>query len=106
LETKVTDHSKAIETLETNNTYQTELTPETTVPNSVGGISSGTKVSDLVGKTLTEILDTMLFPTYVRPLIYPSVYYSSLSELVEVGSIIKKPELVFSKGDAGEEIVE
>lgn len=106
LETKVENNSKAIESLETSNTYQTELTPETTVPNSVGGISSGTKVSDLVGKTLTEILDTMLFPTYVRPLIYPSIYYSTLPELVEVGSTIERPELVFVKGDAGEEIVE
>lgn len=106
LQTKIEDNTKAIESLETSNTYQTELTPETTVPNSVGGISSGTKVSDLAGKTLTEILDTMLFPTYVRPLIQPSLYYGPLPELIEVGSAIERPELIFVKGDAGEEIVE
>jgi hypothetical protein len=45
----------------------------------------------------------MLFPTTVRDLIYPSVYYTSIVNLVEVGSTIVRPTLVFNRGDAGEE---
>lgn len=110
----VKDYSKEIakiETLESDikkfetlGTYQTELTPETSTPTTVGGITQGTKVSDLKDKSITEILDIMLFPTYVRPLVHPNLYYSSISNLVEVGSNIVKPELIFIKGDAGEEI--
>lgn len=104
LEKDIDNNSKAIETLKTGNTYQTELTPDTSTPTTVGGITQGTKVSDLKNKSITEILDIMLFPTYVRPLIYPSLSYSPIIDLVEVGSVITKPELVFIKGDAGEEI--
>lgn len=104
LESNIKVNSEAIESLKTNNTYQTELTPDTSTPTTVGGITQGTKVSDLKDKSITEILDIMLFPTYVRPLIYPSLSYSPIVDLVEVGSVITKPELVFIKGDAGEEI--
>ena len=106
LDSRVQTNTQAIQDLESNNTYQTELTPETIVPNTVGGISQGTKVSDLAGKTVTEILDIMLFPTYVRPLIYPTLSYNYIPNLVEVGSVITKPELLFVRGDAGEEIID
>lgn len=104
LETDIKDNSEAIEVLKTNNTYQTELTPDTSTPNTVGGIAQGTKVSELKDKSITEILDIMLFPTYVRPLVYPKLEYKYIPNLVEVGSVIVKPELEFIRGDAGEEI--
>lgn len=84
--------------------YQTNLSDDTTVPNSVGGIDKGTTVSELKGKTLSEIIDVLLFPSYVRPLVYPQFYYTPVNSLVKVGSIIERPELVFIQGDAGNEL--
>ena len=43
----------------------------------------------------------MLFPVYVRELVYPTLQYSLMPSLVEVGSSIEKPELTFTQNDAG-----
>jgi len=37
----------------------------------------------------------MLFPTYVRDLVYPTLSYSYLPSLVEINSTILTPELTF-----------
>ena len=84
--------------------YKTDLSDDTRVPSSVGGISEGTTVSSLKGKTVNEIIDIILFPSYVRPLVYPQLYYTPVTNLVKVGSTIEWPVLNFIKGDAGEEI--
>ena len=44
----------------------------------------------------------MLFPTLVRPLKYPSLYYSSVPSLVKVGDAILEPTINYVKNDAGE----
>jgi hypothetical protein len=38
----------------------------------------------------------MLFPAYVRDLIPPTLAYSALPNLVEVGSLLLHPELTFT----------
>jgi hypothetical protein len=43
--------------------YNTTLSPTLEMLSDVGGISSGTVVSDLTGKTFVEIFDDLLFPT-------------------------------------------
>lgn len=83
--------------------YDTELDDAVTAPEAVGGISAGTKVGDLKGKTLIEIVDIMLFPTTVRDLVYPTLSYYPTYSLIEVGSTFSKPVLTFTKNDAGEE---
>jgi hypothetical protein len=52
-------------TIESQPTYKTNMPSGLTMVNAVGGISSGTKVSDLSGKTITSILDDLLFPTLI-----------------------------------------
>jgi hypothetical protein len=71
----------------------------------LGGIPEGTSVSVLRGKTITEILDTLIFPTTVRPLVYPRVYYTGFANsLVKVGDRVLQSQLFFSPGDSGGEI--
>lgn len=92
------------EELEGITIYQTDLSDDTEAPTTVGGVLQGTKVSKLKGKTINEILDTVLFPTTVRNLIYPTLYYSFGYQLVEVGSGISRPTLSFTQNDAGAEL--
>lgn len=103
LSENIQKNSEAIEEVSESFTYRTSLSDDTTAPSTVGGVQQGTTVSALRGKTLIEIIDTVLFPTLVRDLIYPQVYYSINYELVEVGSTIQRPELYFVQGDAGAE---
>lgn len=84
--------------LETIATYQTELPDDTT-----STVIQGTTVEKLKGKPFNEIIDTILFPTVVRDLVYPDLYYSFASWVVEVGSPLFIPTLIFIKNDAGEE---
>ena len=84
--------------LETIATYQTELPDDTT-----STVIQGTTVEKLKGKPFNEIIDTLLFPTVVRDLVYPQLYYSFTSQIVEVGSALLTPTLKFKKNDAGEE---
>lgn len=84
--------------LETIATYQTELPDNTT-----STVLQGTTVEKLKGKPFNEIIDTLLFPTVVRELVYPQLYYSFTSQIVEVGSTLLAPTLTFIKNDAGEE---
>ena len=100
LQQQVEENTQELESL---GIYSTDLSDDTTVPTQVGGVKVGTTVESLKGKTINQIIDTILFPTTVRDLIYPSVYYTSITDLVEVGTVINRPELIFSKGDAGEE---
>ena len=82
-------------------TYKTDLSDDTKAPATVGGITEGTKVSELRNKTFSEIIDTILFPTAVRPLEYPTLQYKTIPSLVEVGSPLIFPEVIYYPGDAG-----
>lgn len=84
--------------LETIATYQTELPNDT-----ASTIIPGTTVEKLKGKQFNEIIDTLLFPTVVRDLVYPQLYYSFSYQIVEVGSTLLTPTLTFIKNDAGDE---
>ena len=101
-DSKVTSNTENITniqtSLETIATYQTELPDDTT-----STIIQGATVEKLKGKPFNEIIDTILFPTVVRDLVYPQLYYSFASEIVEVGSALLTPTLTFIKNDAGEE---
>lgn len=94
---------ESIDSVSNYNKYTTDLSDDSSVPNKIGGIEAGTKVSDLKGKTFIEILDTLLFPTTVRNLIQPTLTYSYIQNLVKVGSSVQHPILTFIQGDAGEE---
>lgn len=82
--------------LETISTYQTDL-PDDTISNVV----EGTTVEQLKGKPFNEIIDTLLFPTVVRDLVYPQLYYSFSSQILEVGNPLPSPTLTFIQNDAG-----
>lgn len=75
-------------------------------PYTVGGISQGTTAESLNGKTISDILDLMLFPVYVRDLVYPILFYSYLPSLVEVGTEVLEPTLTFTQNDAGQKTSE
>lgn len=69
--------------------YESDIEDKTlSMPNAVGGIKAGTKVSDLEGMTHSEILDAMLFPTINPTFIEPSatIKLSNYNRLQEVGS--------------------
>lgn len=83
--------------------YDTTLSENSSVPTKVGGIEAGTKVSDLKGKTFIEIFDTLLFPSIVRNLVYPTLTYSSYKSLVKVGDPVQQLTLIFTQNDAGSE---
>ena len=70
-------------------------------PYTVGGITQGTTAESLNGKSISDIIDLMLFPTYVRDLIYPTLNFSYVSNIVEVGGTVIKPTLTFTQNDAG-----
>ena len=70
-------------------TYTSEIEDtELEMPSAVGGISKGTTVGNLNGKTINQMFDDLLFPTvnptYVAPT--ASISFSSYSTLQKVGS--------------------
>ena len=72
--------------------YSSSITPTTiTMPNAVGGIAEGTKVSDLNGKTFSELFDDLLFPatnpTYTSPSVSGFIL-SNATTPVEIGTNI------------------
>lgn len=101
LSSSVEEIEKSLETIDT---YQTELDDSLSSDQAVGGIPQGTTVGFLKGKTISEIVDILIFPTTVRDLIYPQLYYSTIPSIVEVGTPNLNPTLTFIKNDAGEEV--
>ena len=70
--------------------YNTNLSPTLEMDTNVGGIDSGTLVSDLTGKTFVELFNDLLFPT-VQPTYTPSSLTfvgSPSTSTVEVGSSV------------------
>lgn len=99
VQNKIDDNSQNIESLNQSIIYNTSLPDETT-----STIIDGATVEKLKGKPFTEIIDTLIFPTYVRELVYPELYYTPSTQLVEVGSPNLNPVLTFTKNDAGNEV--
>lgn len=67
--------------------YNTFLDNSLTVPNTIGGISSGTTVSDLKDRNLVELFDDLLFPTLLPSYVNPTITLSStVTGIREVGS--------------------
>lgn len=84
--------------------YHTELSDTTTAPNTIGGISAGTPVSQLKGKSMIEIIDKIVFPIVVRDLVYPTLKYKQFDKLVKVGDPIIIETAEYIQNDAGEEL--
>lgn len=107
VETRVEAAEETVQDLKNNITdamvYTTDLEDTIKSTSSVGGLKSGTSVSDLRGKTISAILDDMLFPTTIRNLIQPTLRYNISSQLVEIGTALFNPVLTFTKNDAGAE---
>lgn len=96
---QIQSNTTAIKSLKNQDKYLTGT--QGSSPYTVGGIKEGTTAESLNGKTISDILDLMLFPAYVRDLIPPTLSYSALPRLVEVGSSLLHPELTFTQNDAG-----
>ena len=82
-----------------------DLKYNTTLPDSTSSpVHEGITVGQLKDKSLSEILDQVLFPADTRDLIQPTLTYTYVDNLVEVNSPVYTPQLDYSAGDAGETI--
>lgn len=69
--------------------YNTLLNPDLTMPEDVGGIESGTLVSDLTGYTIVQLFDELLFPTVQPTYTIPTINLTgAANSTVEVGSTL------------------
>lgn len=71
--------------------YTTDLPDSLVVPQTIGGISKGTKVSDLEGSTISQMFDNLLFPEVQPTIQAPSatIYFKdtfSSNGVYEVGT--------------------
>ncbi len=79
--------------------YNTQLPDSTSSPTHLG-----ITVQQLKNKSMSEILDEVLFPAEVRALVEPSISYSDIDTLVEINSPVYTPQVEYLAGDAGETI--
>lgn len=79
--------------------YNTEL-PNSTTSTTHKGIT----VEQLKNKSMSKILDEVLFPAEVRDLVMPTISYSDIEELVEINTPVYFPNIEYLAGDAGETI--
>ena len=79
--------------------YNTELPDSTTSP-----VHEGITVHQLKNKSMSEILDEVLFPAEVRDLVEPTISYSDIETLVEINTPVYIPSIEYLAGDAGETI--
>lgn len=79
--------------------YNTDLPDSTTSP-----VHEGVTVEQLKNKSMSEILDEVLFPAEVRALVEPSISYSDIDTLVEINTPVYIPSIEYLAGDAGETI--
>lgn len=76
--------------------YTTDLPDSLVVPQTIGGINKGTKVSDLEGSTLSQMFDNLLFPEVQPTIQAPSatIYFKntfSSNGVYEVGTTAPIP---------------
>ena len=79
--------------------YNTEL-PDSTTSTTHKGIT----VEQLKNKSMSEILDEVLFPAEVRDLVMPTISYSDIEDLIEINTPVYFPKIEYLAGDAGETI--
>ena len=79
--------------------YNTKL-PDSTTSTTHKGIT----VEQLKNKSMSKILDEVLFPAEVRDLVMPTISYSDIEELVEINTPVYFPNIEYLAGDAGETI--
>ena len=79
--------------------YNTEL-PDSTTSTTHKGIT----VEQLKNKSMSKILDEVLFPAEVRDLIEPTISYSDIEDLIEINTPVYFPNIEYLAGDAGETI--
>jgi hypothetical protein len=84
-------------------TYNTLLDPTISMASAVGGLSGGTTVAQLTGKTFVSLFDELLFPTEPPTYTIPTISIGGVSNsTVEVGSNLTSNITVSSvKNDAG-----
>lgn len=90
LKVKYTDSSsEELDLSVLGGTYTSEIEDtELEMPSAVGGISKGTTVGDLNGKTINQMFDDLLFPTVNPTYVVPSasIAFKSYATLQKVGS--------------------
>lgn len=72
-----------------NVTYNSSLDSTVATVDKLGGIAAGTTVAQLTGKTISEVLDTLIFPTIQPTITAPSASISlktGVSNIKEVGA--------------------
>ena len=79
--------------------YNTNLPDKTSSP-----VHEGITVEQLKNKSMSKILDEVLFPAEVRDLVMPTISYSDIEELVEINTPVYFPNIEYLAGDAGETI--
>ena len=82
-----------------------DLKYNTKLPNSTTSTThKGITVEQLKNKSMSKILDEVLFPAEVRDLVMPTISYSDIEELVEINTPVYFPNIEYLAGDAGETI--
>lgn len=66
--------------------YTPESTDLTTIQ--IGGISAGTKASDLATKNVSQVLDMLLYPDYAPRFVEASISLSKGSDTVDIGTSV------------------
>lgn len=79
--------------------YNTNLPDKTSSP-----VHEGITVEQLKNKSMSEILDEVLFPADVRDLVEPMITYSDIETLVEINTPVYFPQVEYLAGDAGDTI--
>lgn len=77
--------------------YNTKL-PDSTTSTTHKGIT----VQQLKNKSMSKILDEVLFPAEVRDLVEPTISYSDIEDLIEINTPVYFPKIEYLAGDAGE----
>lgn len=95
----IKEHQTKIDDSLINLKYNTEL-PDSTTSTTHKGIT----VKQLKNKSMSKILDEVLFPAEVRDLVMPTISYSDIEELVEINTPVYFPNIEYLAGDAGETI--
>ena len=105
----VEDFSKDINSIKEHQTQiddsLIDLKYNTELPNSTTSTThKGITVEQLKNKSMSKILDEVLFPAEVRDLIEPTISYSDIEDLIEINTPVYFPNIEYLAGDAGETI--
>ena len=95
----IKQHQGYIDESLVNLRYNTNLSDKTSSP-----VHEGITVEQLKNKSLSEIVDEVLFPAEVRDLVEPTISYSDIEDLVEINTPVYFPKIEYLAGDAGETI--